>query len=102
MKATNIQALDARQHLGELLELAHYKNHLFRISRKNKAMGWLVGIEFMQAISGLLEHIIEHHPALADTLTLSLDDHIRAVIEEGTKEVKEGKRLPIGVILEDK
>jgi hypothetical protein len=36
---TTIQAIQARQNLGELLELAYYQNQQFTIARKNKPMG---------------------------------------------------------------
>jgi len=55
----------------------------------------------MDALGRLVDYILEHEPALADTLATMLDDEIRAVIEQGTQEVKEGKTLPIETILDD-
>lgn len=99
MQLTTIQALDARQRLGELLELAYYKGEGFRIARKDKPMAWLVGEPFMIAVSRAIEYIIRKEPALADTLAITLDEDIRAIIEQGTKEVKAGKTMPVTSIL---
>ena len=55
----------------------------------------------MQRLGQFAEYLIEHKPALADTLALSLDDNIREVIEQGSREVEVGKFLPIEDILND-
>ena len=55
MQHSTVQALDARQRLGELLELAYYKGEQFRIARKDKPMAWLVGEPFMAALAATLD-----------------------------------------------
>ena len=101
MQSKYIQALEARSRFGELLELAFYKGKQFRIARKNKPMAWLVGEPFMEKVSRIIDHIIEHEPALADSLAITLDVGIRDVIEQGTKAKTEGKIVPIETILDD-
>ena len=100
MRTTTIQALDARQRLGELLELAYYKGEQFRIARKDKPLAWIVGEPFMKVVSQAIDYVIEHEPTLADSLAITLDDEIRAVINEGTKEVKAGKLVALKTILD--
>src|SRR5437867_898703 len=94
MNSITIQAIEARQKFGELLERVYYQNRVYRITRKEKPMGWLVGDEFMETVGKLMDHIIENEPVLADTLALTLDDEIRSVVEHGMKERKEGKLIP--------
>ena len=101
LQVNDIQALQARQKLGELLERVYYQDQRFRISRKNKPMAWLVGDPFVDTVSKLVDHIIENEPALADSLAITLDDEIRSIIEQGTKERKAGKLLPFDSILDD-
>lgn len=99
MQPTTIQALDARQRLGELLELVYYQGKRFRIARKDKSMAWIVGEPFMVEISRIVDHIIVHEPALADTLAITLDHHLQSAITQGTQEVKERKTVPVESIL---
>jgi antitoxin (DNA-binding transcriptional repressor) of toxin-antitoxin stability system len=97
MHSTTIQALDARQRLGELLELVYYKGRQFRIARKNKPMAWLVGEPFMAALGTLLKQ----NPRLAETIEIMLDEELVEAIKQGTKEVKTGKTIPIEKIFEE-
>jgi hypothetical protein len=98
---TTVSAHEARQKFAELIELAFYKNAQIRIERNKKPMAWIVGEPFMKVIDSVIDHIIEHEPAIADTLAIMLDDNIRAVIEQGTREIKEGKLIPIESILDE-
>jgi len=97
MQTTTIQALDARQRLGELLELAYYKGRQFRIARKNKPMAWLVGEPFMAALGTLLKQ----NPRLAETIEIMLDEKLMKAIKHGTREVKARKTIPIEKALEE-
>ncbi len=99
MDVTTIQAIEARHNLGELLERVYYQKKAYRIARRNKAMGWLVGDEFIDAVGKMVDYIIENEPVLADTLAIMLDDEIRSVIERGTKEREEGKLIPLSEAL---
>lgn len=100
MTTIDIQALEVRNHLGEVLEQAHYQATQFRIKRKNKTMARLVGEPFMKALGQFVDHIMEHEPALADTLALMLDKELKGDIEQSRQEAKEGKLIPIEKVLD--
>jgi len=102
MDVTTIQAIEARHNLGELLERVYYQNKVYRIARKDKPMGWLVGDDFIEAFGKMVDYIIENDPVLADTLAIMLDDEIRSAIEQGTKEREEGKLIPLSEALNQK
>ena len=96
MQFTTIQTLDARQKLGELLELVYYKGRQFRIARKDKPMAWLVGEPFMVTLGTLLKQ----SPRLVETTEIVLDEELMAAIKQGTKEVNAGKTIPVEKALE--
>lgn len=98
---TTVSTYEARRNLSGLLELAFYRNEQIRIKRNKKPMARIVGEPLMQTVEKLIDYIIEHEPALADTLAIMLDDEIREVIEQGTKDARAGKLLPIESILDD-
>lgn len=101
MQTLDIQQLVAHDELRELLgRIARY-GHGVQITNKDRPVGWLVGNKFMETMSSIIEHIIEYNPQLADTLAITLDPEIRAVIEEGTREIKAGKLLPLESILDE-
>ncbi len=91
MDTTNIQTLDVRQRLGELLELVYYRAHQYRILRKNKPMARLVSEPLMQAI----EALIAKDSALADTLVLMVNDEMKALINKSRKELSAGQKIPL-------
>lgn len=99
MDTVTIQAIEARQKFGELLERVYYQNKSYRIARKDKPMGWLVGDAFVEQVSRLVDYIIENEPALADTLTILLDADIRETIEQARRDWKDGKRIPLDNVL---
>jgi hypothetical protein len=98
---TTVSAHEARQKFAELLELAFYKNAQIRIERNKKPMAWIVGEPFMKVLDSVIDHLIEHEPAIADTLAIMIDDEIRTVIEQGIQEIKAGKLIPIESILNE-
>lgn len=65
---TSIPAISARKQLGNPLEMAYYQGQQFQITRKDKAMAWLMGEPFIQAI----ERLIERDVALAEMLAILL------------------------------
>jgi len=95
MQATTVGAIQARQNLGQLLEMAYYQNKQFQITRKDKPMARLVSENFMQALSDSIEQIVENDPTLADTLALYFDPELQKDIEEGKKEYLEGKAVAL-------
>ena len=101
MNVNDVQAKEFRLHLGEYLNRVHYQSKSLRLKRKNKTVAYIINENLMDSIAKIVDQTIEHQPALADSLALSLDDEIRTVIEQGTKELKAGKTLPIESILKD-
>ena len=97
MQTTTIKALDARQRLGELLELVYYKGEQFRIVRKDKPMARLIGEPFIAAI----EKVLKHNPRLAETIEIMLDEEAMQAIKKGTQEIREGKIIPLEEVLND-
>lgn len=100
MTVTTIQAIEARQNLGEILERVYYQNKIYRIARKDKPMGWLVSDEFVETFAKLASYIVEREPILADTLAVTLDGDIRSIIEEGRSQWTKGERLSLEEALE--
>ena len=97
MQTTIIPAIEARQNLGKLLELAYYQDQQFQISRKSKPMARLVGERFMQAI----DKLIENNPSITDTLALILNDEALETIQQSRKEYQAGKGIPVEDVLKD-
>jgi prevent-host-death family protein len=89
---TNIIPINqARAHLGEILEEAYFLSKPFMITRGNKPMAALIGINELPKILELIE---KHDPALADTLAIMSSPEIQELLEEGEKNIQEGKVLP--------
>ncbi len=63
--------------------------------RWHYSMGWIVGDPFMAHIHQLIDHIIEHQPALADSLALELDDELRASMDESIQQAQAGESFPL-------
>lgn len=82
---------EARQHLGEIVEEAHFLSKPFMITRGNRPMAALIGINELTIILGLIE---KHDPGLADTLAIMSNPEIQDLLEEGEKNIQEGKVLP--------
>lgn len=98
---TSISAHEARTKFAEFVERAFYQNQKFQVKRNDKAMAWIVGEPFMIAVDQMVDYLITHEPAVADTLAIMLDDDLRQMIEQGNQEIKEGKTLPLESILDD-
>jgi len=97
MVATTVSAYQVRRNLAELLELAYYKNAQIKIERNKKPMARLVGEPFMLAV----EKLLSDDPALAETISIMLDDELMDAIETGNQQVAAGKTIPIEKALED-
>lgn len=65
-----IQALQIRSRLGEMLDMAKYKKDLFVVKRGQEPMGVYMGFEDYQRLTGLLELLSN---ALGSKLTKVLD-----------------------------
>lgn len=101
MNYTTVSAHEARKNFATLMELAYYKNAQIRIKRNEKPMARLVGEPLMQDMDKVIDFLIKHKPALADTLAIMLDDNLKHIIDRGTAEVKARKTIPLESILED-
>ena len=96
---TNIIPINqAHQHLGEIVEEAHFLSKPFMITRGNRPMAVLIGTNESARILELIE---KYDPGLADTLAIMANPEIEAVLEEGEKNIQEGKTIPFEKWLED-
>lgn len=98
---TTVSTHEARQNFAKLIELAFYKNEHVQVKRNSKPIAWIVGEPFMQRLGQFAEHLVEHEPKLAHMLALTLDNDIREAIEQGSREAKAGKFIPIEDVLND-
>ena len=94
--ASTLNAVELRQQLGEVLERVHYRFAQFRIMRKDKPMARLVNETYMQTI----ERLLAEEPAMSETLEIMLDQEFMNALQQGDKEIDEGKLLPIEAALE--
>lgn len=90
-----IQSSVLRDNLGTFINQAYYQNVQYKVARNKKVMARIVPEKAMQT----LEKFIMSDPALADTLALLLNEEAMADIEQGMKEYKEGKTIPLEEVL---
>lgn len=88
----------ARRHLEELINEAHYQGKPFLLT-KGTAMATLVGTKIFIQMLGLVE---KYDPGLADTLAIMSNPEIQAILEAGEKDIKEGNVLPFDKSLLDR
>jgi PHD/YefM family antitoxin component YafN of YafNO toxin-antitoxin module len=89
---TNIIPINhARQHLGEIVEEAHFLSKPFVITRGNRPMAALIGTNELARILDLIE---KYDPGLADTLAIMSNPEIQELLEAGEKNIQAGKVLP--------
>ena len=87
-----LQLSEARKNLSELINEAYYEGKLFGISKGKKPMGVLIGVKEWKEI---IEAIEMHDQGLADTLAITADPKLQAVLKEGEKEIESGKLIPL-------
>jgi prevent-host-death family protein len=87
-----LQLSEARKNLSELVNEAYYEGKLFGISKGKKPMGVLIGAKEWKEIIETLEM---HDQGLADTLALTADPDLQAVIRDGEKDINSGKLIPL-------
>lgn len=90
---------EARRNLGELLNESFYQGKPFILTRGRKPMAAIIGTNEFRQILKVLE---KHDPGLADTLAISANPEIQALLEEGDKNIKRGNLLPFDKTLLDK
>ena len=88
---TIVSVEQARNHLGELIQQAHYLGRPFVLTRGKKAMAALIGSQTFGRILALLE---TYDPALADTLALMTNPEVEALLKQGDQAIQKGDLAP--------
>ena len=83
---------EARKNLSTLVNEAYYEGKLFGISKDKKPMGVLIGTKEWKEI---VETIEMHDQGLADTLAITADPELQTLLQEGEKEIRSGKLIPL-------
>ena len=86
-----ISVHEARRNLGELINQAFYQGKPFVLTRGNKPMAALVGVNEWKEMIKALE---KYNPGLADTLAIMADPEIEKLLEEDEENIKKGKTIP--------
>ena len=87
-----LQLSEARKNLSELVNQAYYQGKLFGISKGKKSMGIFIGTREWTEIVKTIEM---YDLGLADTLALTVDPELQAVIQAGEQDIKDGKLVPL-------
>lgn len=89
---TNIIAVNqARRHLGELIEQAHYLGRPFVLTRAKKPLAAIIG---SNELARILELVETYDPGLADTLAIITNPEVEALLAEGEKAIQKGDVSP--------
>ena len=86
------QLSEARKNLSELVNEAYYEGKLFGISKGKKPMGVLIGAKEWKEIVKAIEM---HDQALANTLAMTADPKLQAILKESEEEIASGKLIPL-------
>lgn len=84
---TLVSVNQARDHLGELIQQAHYLGKPFVLTRGKKPMAALIGT---QEFGRILELIETYDPGLADTLALTANQELEDLLSEGERAIQKG------------
>jgi prevent-host-death family protein len=95
--STTVPVHEARQHLGELIEEAHYLGKPFLLTRGKKPMAALIG---SKEFGRILELIEKYDPGLVDTLAIMTNPEVEAILEEDEKHIQEGNLISVDELLE--
>jgi PHD/YefM family antitoxin component YafN of YafNO toxin-antitoxin module len=85
---TVVSVNQARDHLGELIQQAHYLGKPFVLMRGKKPMAALIGT---QEFSRILELLETYDPALADTLALMANPELQELLKQGDGAIQKGE-----------
>ena len=88
---TIISVNQARDHLGELIQQAHYLGKPFVLTRGKKPMAAIIGT---QEFGRILELIETYDPALSDTLALMTNPEMEEVLKQGDEAIRTGEMVP--------
>jgi len=86
-----ISVHEARNHLSELIQQAHYLGKPFVLTRGKKPMAAIIGT---QEFSRILELIETYDPALADTLAIMTNPDIEDLLKQGEAAIQKGELVP--------
>jgi PHD/YefM family antitoxin component YafN of YafNO toxin-antitoxin module len=88
---TIISVNQARDHLGQLIQEAHYLGKPFVLTRGKKPMAAIIGT---QEFSRILELIETYDPALADTLAMMTNPEVEELLKQGDAAIQKGDMVP--------
>jgi PHD/YefM family antitoxin component YafN of YafNO toxin-antitoxin module len=88
---TIISVNQARDHLGQLIQEAHYLGKPFVLTRGKKPMAAIIGT---QEFGRILELIETYDPALADTLALMTNPEMEELLKQGEAAIQKGEMVP--------
>jgi PHD/YefM family antitoxin component YafN of YafNO toxin-antitoxin module len=88
---TIVSVNQARNHLGELIQQAHYLGRPFLLTRGKKPMAAIIGT---QEFGRILELIETYDPALADTLAIMTNSEIEERLKQGDTAIQKGEMVP--------
>jgi len=78
---------EARNHLGELIQQAHYLGKPFVLTRGKRPMATIIGT---QEFGRILELIETYDPGLADTLAIMVDPNMEELLRAGEEAIQKG------------
>lgn len=88
----------ARNHLGELIQQAHYLGKPFVLTRGKKPMAAIIGT---QEFGRILELIETYDPGLADTLAVMANPELEELLRKGDEAIQKGQLVPFDALLVD-
>ena len=83
---------EARRNLGELLNQTYYQGMPFMLTRGNKPMAALIGVNEFKKILALIE---KYDPGLADTLAIMSNPEVQAILKEDEENIRAGHTIPL-------
>ncbi len=86
-----ISVHEARSHLSELIQQAHYLGKPFVLTRGKKPMAAIIGT---QEFGRILELIETYDPALADTLAIMTNPEVEHLLKQGEAAIQKGEMVP--------
>lgn len=90
---TNVVPVNqARRHLGELIQKAHYAGMPFVLTHHDKPMVAMISTD--QFVK-FLEWLEEEDQGLADTIAIMNNPEIQKILEQGEKDIAGGNVLPL-------
>jgi hypothetical protein len=88
---TIVSVHQARNHLGELIQQAHYLGKPFVLTRGKKPMAAIIGT---QEFGRILELVEIYDPSLADTLALMTNPEVEDLLKQGDAAIQQGDMVP--------